>query len=477
MSQVLKVGPLTRVEGHLEVEVTVDQHRGSQQVVDAKCSGTMFRGFEIMLQGRSPRDASHYTQRICGVCPISHGMASSLALEAAFRVVPPDNGRILQNIILASNYLQSHILHFYHLALPDYVDLGGALNMSPWLPRFTSADLLTGTNASRFVTSYVAALAIRRKAHQMGAIYGGKMPCSPALVPGGATDPPTADKNAQVLALLAEISAFIRQTYLPDVQEIAKRFSAFSHVGAGCRNLLAYGVFDLNAAGTQKLLKRGRYTNGQDAGVDPTRIKEYVRSSYYTANSGNRNPASGVTEPAPDNPGGYSWVKAPRYADQVHEVGPLARMWVNGDYRKGPSVIDRLIARALEADKVAKAVGQWVPQLKLNSASYQDVATPDSGSGIGLTEAPRGALGHWMNIVGGKISQYQIITPTAWNASPHDDRGRLGAMEQALVGTPVADLTKPTEILRVVHSFDPCLSCAVHMVRPGKKAEVVLTGV
>jgi hydrogenase large subunit len=493
MASTIKLGPVTRVEGHLEIEVTVDRVRNRSQVVSAKCSGTMFRGFENILVGRDPRDATHYTQRICGVCPISHGMTSTMALEAAFGIRPPDNGRILRNLVLGSNYLQSHVLHFYHLTLADYVDIGSAVQMSPWLPRYVTRDSIRGTEAGPFIDHYLQALAIRRQAHQMGAIFGGKMPCSPTLVPGGCTEVATTANIASFQALLSGIRTFINNVYIPDVQKIMKRFPEYSAIGAGCRNLLAYGVFDQNASGTNKLLKRGRYTNGSLRSVDAGQIAEYVGYSWYKGpaggggqsddhesdddhgSSGGVNPSNGVTDPDVNKAGAYSFVKAPRYLGVVHEVGPLARMWVNGDYRRGPSVVDRLMARALETKKVADAMNMWLTQLVNNGISYVDKDTPTSATGIGLSEAPRGALGHWMQISGGKIGHYQVITPTAWNCSPRDDNGKAGAMEQALIGTPVQDLTAPNELLRVVHSFDPCLSCSVHMARPGRKAEVVVT--
>lgn len=494
MASTIKIGPVTRVEGHLEVDVTVDLVHGKQQVVAAHCSGTMFRGFENILLGRDPRDATHYTQRVCGVCPISHGLTSCLALEQAFGVLPPNNGRILRNLILGSNYLQSHVLHFYHLAAADYVDIGGATQMSPWLPRYTSSDMITGTDAGPFVDHYLQALTIRRQAHQMGALFGAKMPCSPTLVPGGCTEVATAGNIGQFRALLGGIRNFINAVYIPDVQKVAQRFPAFSSVGVGCRNMLAYGVFDLNTAGTSKLFKRGRLTDGSYRSVDASQIAEDIRYSWYADGSGGTifddsgssddersgggntglNPMQGVTVPDVSKLGAYSFIKAPRYEGKVHEVGPLARMWVNGDYRKGPSVIDRIAARALEAKKVGDAMDGWLNQLTPNGVSYADKATPSEAMGIGLSEAPRGALGHWLQISGGKLSRYQIVTPTAWNASPRDDNGQSGAMEQALVGTPVKDLKSPLEVLRVIHSFDPCLSCSVHMARPGKEAEVIV---
>jgi hydrogenase large subunit len=460
------------VEGHLDVEVTVDTINGTQQVTDARCAGAMFRGFERILTGRDPRDAVQLTQRICGVCPISHGMASSLALEQAFVLTPAENGRIVRNLVLGANYIQSHILHFYHLAAPDYINTDGILDMSPWRDHLSSPDMITGSAAVSLVTNYVTALEMRRKAHQMGAIFAGRMPGTVSFVPGGATKPVTAADVAAFRALLTELRSFISNVMLTDGEALLSLFKDYTSIGTGCGNLLAYGVFDLNSAGTSKLLARGRYTNGTLGTVDTTQIREYVSHSWYTATSGNLAPANGVTEPLADKAGAYSWIKAPRYAGAVHEVGPLARMWVNGDYRYGISTMDRIVARALETEKVANAMDGWLNELVPGAATYIYKATPATGTGIGLTEAPRGALGHWAQIGSSKLTRYQVVTPTGWNASPMDDSGQHGAMEQALIGTPVKDVKNPIELLRVVHSFDPCLACSVHLVRPGKTAQI-----
>lgn len=470
MSTVLKISPVTRIEGHLDVEVTVESVGGEDQVIDARVGSPMFRGFEIILQGRDPRDAVHYTQRVCGVCPVSHGMAASLALEQAYRVVPPANGRILRNLTLGANYLQSHVLHFYHLAALDFIDTSGHLDMSPWAPRLPASDLLTGDVAKGLIDHYVQALAIRRKAHQMGAIFAGRMPSTASFVCGGATVAPTADQVDQFRGLLDEITAFIDDVYLPDVGALAALFPAYATVGRGSGNLLSFGVFDLDATGDSKLLARGRSANGVDADVLHDRVREYVAHSWYAPGSTNRAPSVGLTEPMPEKEGAYSWLKAPRYEEEVHEVGPLARMWVNGDYREGISVIDRHAARALEARKVAGAMQGWLDEVVPGGPVFQYADTPVEAVGVGMTEAPRGALGHWVEISDQLISRYQLVTPTGWNASPRDDAGRPGAMEQALVGTPVADFTSPVEPLRVIHSFDPCVACSVHLLRPGDAA-------
>ncbi len=469
MATTITIDPVTRIEGHLQIEATVDTVGGEEQVVDARSSGTMFRGFEIILAGRDPRDAAQYTQRICGVCPVSHAMASCLNLDNAFGVTPPDNGRILRNLVLGANFIQSHVLHFYHLSVLDYVDTTGLLDTSPWTPRYVTPDMATGAVASMLVNNYVTALQMRRKAHQMGAIFAGKLPCIGSFVVGGCTETVTAEKVADFRGLLSEIRAFIDNVYLPDVSTLSSLFPSYFQLGAGNGNLLAFGVFDLDASGTTKFFSGGRYTDGVPGSVDPAQIVEYIKYGWYTDASGNQNPAQGVTIPDPDKPDAYSWLKAPRYADKVHELGPLARMSVNNHYTNGVSALDRITARALETKLIADAMDGWLDDLVPGAPVYQASSIPQQATSMGLTEAPRGALGHWMDVNNSVITRYQVVTPTNWNASPRDNLEQPGPIEAALVGTPIADMAQPVEILRIVHSFDPCLACAVHMVHPGSR--------
>jgi hydrogenase large subunit len=477
MAKTITVGPVTRIEGHLDIEVTLDTVDGVQQVVDARVSGTMFRGFEIILKGKHPRDAIPLTQRICGVCPTSHGMAASMTLEAAYgpSAAPPPNGRILRNLIHGADFLQSHILHFYHLALLDYVDSPGVLGATSSAHRYTAPDVIPGPEAAGLLENYVKAMDIRRKTHQMGAIFGGKMPCTPVFVAGGCTqtltdtldlatagEPTGSERIAQFRKLLDEARGFIDAAYLPDVRSLVRRFPAYSKIGRGCGNLLAFGAFDLDDTGSKRLLKRGVYTKGEDGPLDVGRITEHVTHSRYRDGVGALPPGEGVTEPEADKRGAYSWIKAPRYLDRPHEVGPLARAWIAGLYRRGPSVMDRLMARALETRHVAGAMAAWLGELTIDGPTSVRFRHPTSGAGIGLTEAPRGALAHWTQFEENAIRRYQVVTPTAWNGSPRDGLGQKGPIEQALIGTPVRDKEEPIELLRVVHSFDPCLACSVH---------------
>jgi hydrogenase large subunit len=302
----------------------------------------------------------------------------------------------------------------------------------------------------------------------MTAIFGGKIPHHQTSVPGGVTEKPTVDKIASFLWRLREIIDFIENVYLPDVLRIADVYKDYSKIGRGCGNLLCYGGFDLDDRGREKLFKSGRFTEGKIEGMDSEKIIEDVRFSWYEPKISGKNPGESDTFPAPGKPGAYSWLKSPRYAGKSYELGPLARMWINGDYRKGISVMDRHIARAMEAKKIARAMEEWVLQLRPGKGVYTPCKVPRNGEGMGLTEAPRGSLGHWIKISNSKIERYQIVTPSNWNCSPRDDRGEPGPLEKSLIGTPVADSENPIEVMRIIRSFDPCMACSVHLIVPGR---------
>jgi len=507
------IDPVTRIEGHLKIEIEVDKGK----IVNAKCFGEMFRGWEIILKGRNPLDAQMITQRICGVCPASHAQASALNLDSAFRVTPPDNGRLIRNLILGSNYIQSHILHFYHLAALDYVDITAILKykgkdpnlnrikawakeeleskrpgaLAPFLPRY-EGDYIADTEINiAAISHYLKALEMRRKAHEMLALFGGKMPHEMGVVPGGVTEKPTVDKIASYLYRLKEIQEFIDNIYIPDVIAVAKAYPQYFKIGRGVENLLAYGVFEEDSDGTKKLLSSGVYFKGRKeiTPLDETKIAEYVKYSRYSSASG-RHPSQGETTPQTEKEGAYSWLKAPRYEGQVMEVGPLARMVVTHMSSKNEkvsslisktlkdlnisqsslfSVMGRHAARALECKVVADRCAEWVNALDPSKPVHTPYEIPAEGNGMGLTEASRGALGHWIVIKDRRIENYQCVVPTTWNASPRDDKNQPGPIEQALIGTPIKDINNPIEAVRVVRSFDPCIACAVHIMEGGKE--------
>jgi len=498
------IDPITRIEGHLKIDVTVE----NGVVKDAASSGTLFRGFEILLKDRDPYDAQHLTQRICGVCPTAHAMASALNLDSAFGIADkiPDNGRVLRNLIQGANFIMSHILHFYHLAALDYVDVtkvaeydgndrellsvkdfilravdaGDNAMLGPFYPRYEGDYRLPAEVDQAAVAHYVQALNMRRLAQEMSAIFSGRMPHSVAIVPGGVTETPTVDKIAEFLWKLEELRHFVDTVYIPDVLAVAGVYSDYFGIGQGCGNLLSYGVFDLDVnadlSKRKRLLDQGT-TSATDLTyhpLDPSKITEDIKNSWYSSGSG-LNPSQGETEPDRDKAGGYSWVKAPRYNGDVYEVGPLARMavtYTNGEptvqqlvndtlamFGAGPealfSVLGRHAARALETKFVADKMPGWLLELKPGEPVCAEWETPVEAEGMGLWEAPRGTVGHWISIENSKIANYQCVPPTNWNVSPRDDSGQPGPIEQALIGTRVQDESNPFEVVRIVRSFDP----------------------
>jgi hydrogenase large subunit len=474
MPTVITIDPVTRLEGHLRVDVTVDAVAGKQQVTEARVIGASFRGFEQMLVNRDPWEAPQLTQRICGVCPIPHGMAAVLALDRAARQMVPENARWLRNLVMAANFIQSHVLHFYHLSLMDFIS-GPA--MPPWQPEWNVDRRVGAADTERLIGNYQAALKIVRQTQEMGALFAGRMPHAPAFIPGGFTSAPNAEQVAQFRNYCEEITRFIRRTYLPDVDFIAAQYPEYNQLGRGYGRFIVFGAFDLDQEGKELFFRPGRWVSGNTEvqPLDPGTITEQVTRSWYDNATTNLSPAAGVTQPSYPKAEGYSWIKAPRYAGEPYETGPLARMWLQGVYRQGISVLDRHRARAREALMIAEALPGWLDQLKIGQPVYAGYALPAEAATYGLTEAPRGALGHWLRIANRRLAHYQVITPTCWNASPRDDRQRPGPMEQALVGVPVQDTARPVEVLRVVHSFDPCLACAVHVVnlKSGKAVTVI----
>jgi hydrogenase large subunit len=481
MRKKIRIDPITRIEGHLAVEAVVDDG----VVKDARSAGTLFRGFEIILRGRDPRDANRLTQRICGVCPTAHATASALCLDEAFGLTDkvPDNGKLIRALIFGANFLQSHVLHFYHLAALDYVDAVGAVgDLAPFVPRYEGDYRVTGQANAELVNHYIKALDIRRKCQEMLSIFGGKMPHNVGIVPGGVTEKPTEDKITNFLWRLNEIRDFIDNPYIPDVIAVATTYGDYFEIGKGCGRLLSYGGFDLP---TGKLFKAGVISPDLKSEVfAKENITEDVKHSWYADSDTGKNPAQGQTQPVLKKEKAYSFLKSPRYKGEACEVGPLARMvsnYVQGDAKvKGMidsllgqlgagvdalfSVLGRHAARALEAKLVADSMVDWLEALKPDEPIIVESEIPEQGEGAGLTEAPRGAVGHWITVKDRKIDRYQVIAPTAWNASPRDDKDQPGAVEQAIIGTKVNDTDNPFELVRIIRAFDPCLACSIHLL-------------
>jgi len=516
----ITIDPITRIEGHLKVDVEIE----GGKVKDAWMTGTLFRGFEIILRGRDPRDAWHITQRICGVCPTSHGHASSMSMDDAFKVKPPDNGRIIRNIVEGAQFVHSHILWFYHLNALNYVDVVAALKAQPReaslkavqkkLKAFVDSGQL-GIFANAYwghpayklppdlnliaVAHYLEALEMQAKAAQVSALFGGRMPMTMTSPPGGTTRVPGVDVLKNYLSRVKGLQDWIENTFIADLFAIAPYYLDYASVGKGPANFLSWGVFeDASFDPKKRLFPRGvllakDFPKLHEA--KPEDVTEHTLHGWYK-NAKPLNPSVGATDPeytGYDSNKKYTWSKAPRLNNQPMEAGALARMliaYAAGDVtvKKATndalaklgqagkpqvlmSVLGRLATRALECKIVADNMYQWGLDIienikKGNTAVYNDYKIPDKAKGVGLWEAPRGALGHWIEVEGKKIKNYQAVVPSTWFCSPRDDNGVRGPLEEALVGTRVANPEKPLEILRVVHSFDPCLACTVHVIHP-----------
>jgi len=509
MAKVL-LDPITRIEGHLSVEVDVQDGK----VAEANCRGDMFRVYESILRGRNPVDANQITQRICGVCPVPHGLASSKCCDAAFGIKPNKNGRILRNLVLGANFLQSHIIHFYHLAALDFVDIIAILTYNgsdpqllavkawvkdeiktkkgradavttaaPFLPRYEGDFYIKDTDLNVAATQhYLKALDIRLKAHKMVACFGGRVPHLIGLVPGGVTQRPTQPLIDEYKKNLKEVEAFVNEVYINDVIAVAKAYPDYFGLG-GFANLLSYGVFEGDEDYKTFLLQRGVITGGKAEAFNPDHITEQVRYARYSSPSGLQ-PLQEETTPDFDKADAYTWLKAPRYNGLPMEVGPLPRVVVsymsgnqavkkevdtllalfNADVKALYSVLGRHAARAIESKLICQQLWNWLDELDVDGSPRTSYDIPDNGQGGGFVEAPRGALGHWIVVEGKKIANYQAVVPTTWFCGPRDDKGVPGPVEQALVGAPVSDSKNPIEVARIVRSFDPCIACAVHVV-------------
>ncbi len=463
------IDPITRIEGHLRVEIQVEDG----MIVGARCSGALYRGLEEILRGRHPLDAQRITTRICGVCPLAHSTAAALCLDDVLGISPPRNGQLLRNLIYGANFLHNHILHFYHLALPDYLPadaLPGALSPGTDEDRRFSRE-----EARKLADHYLQALDMRRKAQELVALFGGKMPHDMSIVPGGVTYRPDPGDVAAFRFRLKEIVDFIRGVYIPDLLLLARRYPDYFELG-GVGKLLTFGCFPLDG---DRLFPAGAVLDGEPEPLDPAEIREHTARSWYRGN-GAQHPREEEAEPDPDKAEAYSWIKAPRYRGEACEVGPAARAAIAlvrgpGGFREaagellteaetGPerlsSTMGRHLARGMEALFIARAMEGWLAELDPAAPVAVAFTLPREARGQGLTDAPRGALGHWVEVAGGVIARYQVIAPTTWNASPRDEKGTPGPIERALQGTRVSG-DGLLEAGRIVRSFDPCLACAI----------------
>ena len=533
------IDPITRIEGHLRAEMEVTDG----VVTDAWVSGGCFRGMELVVRDRTPEDAAFIVQRICGVCPVSHMHASSIAAEKAYGISIPNNARIIRNLIEGSQFLHSHILWFYNLAGLDYVNPLNALSADP----VAAYDLATelGTPSSDFVglqdrlkkfaengqlsifsgnwfdtgeynltpeadliltAHYLEALQMQAKASEIAGLLGGKMPHIMTIIPGGTAFVPTAEKLDDLKGLVDELYTWVANTMIPDTLAVAKFYPEATTFGKGCGRYGAWGVFERPSMEmNDRYLPAGVLDEKFNlSDVDESKITEYVGHSWYEGDADLPPFEQGVkpafTEYNVDDR--YTWNKCPRYDGKPLETGGFARLLVaykrnvpfvvehidsmlvalgaqKGDLSALQNTLGRTGARQIETLYVATLMKEWVNELceavQGGDSSYFESPSRIDGEGTGFWEAPRGALYHSEKVKDGKITDYQIIIPSTWNLAPHDPDGNYGPMEQALIGVPVADIEKPINALRTVHSFDPCTACAVHIVEPktGKSFETV----
>jgi hydrogenase large subunit len=561
MAKRITVDPITRIEGHLRIDCEVDNGK----VSNAWSSGQMWRGIEIILKDRDPRDAWLFTQRICGVCTTVHAIASVRAVENALGMEIPLNAQYIRNIIIAAHGIHDHIVHFYHLSALDWVDIVSALkaspqkasslaqSLSPWpmngVQELTAVqDKLKGFVASGQLgiftngywghpamklppevnllaaAHYLQAFEYQRKANQIVAILGSKTPHIQNLAVGGVANPINPDNQSalnmerlyHVKTLIDSIKDFIMNVYVVDVCAVASFYKDWLNYGAGVKNYLSVPDFPLDTKGTQ-FEHPGGYIPGGDIAQFKAitsfddeyfqkNVKESIKHSWYNGDW-TRHPWDEETDPNYtdfQDKGKYSWVKAPSFNGKPAQVGPLANvlaMYAAGHAATKKyatltlSTVSKLVGSTVGVPALHSTLGRHAARaircavlydtleknynLLIQNISKGDVATfnkPEfpggTQKGFGFHEAPRGTLSHWIVINDGKIKNYQCVVPSTWNAGPRNQDDTMGPYEASLVGNPVAQAEKPLEVLRTVHSFDPCLACAIHL-HDNKRKDIV----
>ena len=537
------IDPITRIEGHLRVEMEVE----NGVVADAWVSGGCFRGMELVVQNRTPEDAAQIVERICGVCPVSHAHASSIAGDKAYGITISNNARIVRNLLEGAQFLHSHILWLYNLAALDYVNPLNALQANVddayavalenglalhsdlnqlyeklaafadngqlsifsgnWFDADGGEAYVDNPEANLILTShYLEALKMQARSSEMAALLGGKMPHVMTSIPGGNMWVPTESKLDDLLAMATEVRDWVNDTVLADTVMLAKLYPEVLTFGKGCGRYIAWGVFEgpdwpYGDNYTEQMLNRYLPMavldeQFQASDVQENLITEYMGRSWYKGSETYTSPYF-VTDPdfteynVDDR---YSWVKAPAYDGKPMEAGSMARIFAAyvrgvpfikeqvdavlgilgakpGDLAAFQSTLGRTAIRQIETIYIANLMVEWVNELaeaiKGGDSEYFREPARLTGEGTGFWEAPRGALYHSEKVVDGKIEGYQIIIPSTWNLAPINGDGEHGPLEQALIGVPVADIEKPINALRTVHSFDPCTACAVHITERG----------
>lgn len=478
------IGPFNRVEGDLEVQLDIEKGR----VKDAWVVSPMYRGFEQMLHGKDPMDAMSYVPRICGICSVAQSVAAAYAIADAQGVRMPRNGELATNLILATENVADHLTHFYMFFMPDFTR--EVYQGEGWYEHVSSRFKAVKGTASKDMLPARAEFM-----HMMGALAG-KWPHTLSIQPGGTSRAITAVEKVRLLKIIYQFRSFLETTLFGDkLEHIAalssleslkawvdtkeskqSDFGAFLQIaeslnlesmGRATDRFMSYGVYPKNG---QDLFAQGLWQDGKLLEMQTDSIKEDVSHSWMLSGEEPKHPRDGVTMPDPEMKQGYTWCKAPRLAGDVVEVGALARQVVNGHplirdlvNQSGGNVRNRIIGRMLELALVVIEMEEWVKEVQPDEPFYHLTSMPDEAEGMGMMEAARGSLGHWLRIKNGRILNYQIIAPTTWNFSPRDENGELGALEQALIGAPIREgEDTPVSVQHIVRSFDPCMVCTVH---------------
>ncbi|OFI07116.1 periplasmic [NiFeSe] hydrogenase large subunit [Clostridium acetireducens DSM 10703] len=451
------IDPVTRVSGFLEIEVQLEKN----EIVDAKCSGMQFRGFEKMFQGRPPLDAVRLTERICGICSTHHSVASALALENALNVFVDENDKMVRDIVNGLEFLQNHLRQVYLFTMPDFVRLP---DINPIHKDIPSDFRLPKRINDRISQNYMKSTTYSRDAHKALAILAGKAPHNHGVFVGGITTNMNIGSLQPVKVIVDSIRNFIEGELMEDIYTIAGFYNDYFNIGKGYKNFMSYGLYDTYKSSELTYCKPGILVDGKFYNLDMNKITQDTTYAWFEPDGKIRVPGDEPPTPNPYKKDAYSWVYAPRYEGKVMSVGPLARMILSGNYENKTSTMDRIIARVLEAEKICKIVQCLLESVKLQPANQKQYEVPERALGVGAIDASRGGLAHWISIENKLIKNYTVITPTAWNLSPADEKGLKGEAEKALIGTHIEDIKNPVEIGRIIRSYDPCLTCAAHIV-------------
>lgn len=455
----ITIDPVTRISGFLDVKAEVEK----DTIVQATASGLLFRGFEEMLKGRPALDCIYFTERICGICSAAHSMASTLALEDALKVQVTLNDSYIRDIMHGFEFIQNHLRHFYLFSIPSYAKIYSVKLAEN--SQYNDYRLPSKIN-NIIGEHYVKSIELSRLAHEGLAILGGKAPHNHGIFVGGVTVDIDAYKIEKVKSIIRKITDFVSNEMIEDVEVIAKYYPDYFKKGISYPNFMSFGVFDKYEDPEITYVKSRVIENNVRYAFEPNKITEQVHYSWYKKEQG-------LEEVDLTKSNAYTFIKAPRYNGLPMEVGPLARLIISGEYTNGHSCMDRNIARVLETKKILNILENLVKRVELKSNNQKVYLIPDKAYGVGLIDTTRGALGHWIEIENKVIKHYNIITPTVWNLSPKDELNNPGPVEKSLIGSKINNISEPVEIGRIVRSFDPCVSCATHLIGSNGDTNIV----